>query len=541
MQRARRPRIAEGLVPPSSSGSVLLPSVTDDLEGILREPVPPSAEEVIITVTRTRTSTIIWTPILPTEHIPSTPPTPTTTAFEPSFTTPASPTPSSSPTSTSSSFSPPKVHPIGPSFTVATPRPETVAPVPSSPQPADPSTSSAPSFAVELEFAASIVAASCAGTTIEWTYTGPESTITIAISDPSPPQGDAPVGSPHRVLAQVDATKHEWPWFVNITSAWYTMALLGGGVGAESAPFFVQNSTNTSCLSSGGGSGQSSGVSSIASSSFTSLAASSTSSGISPNSTGTTTTTSSSQHTRAGVIAGAVVAGIAALIALVALAVCARTVLAQRARRSQPVGRRQPETWLGLPAGSGTQRTDSVSIASTNEKVPLTPSGDSNTAPPAPLQPNRRKPSVLAIDTSALNPTPPQEHAEALALPVPPTERGDIREDSPTLPPSAYVTRKPVPPLPPYESLDHTKPSDVSSRKSKDYDPSLASAVPSTATSRMYRTRDSGWSTGAESRFYRELGNARASSVIDPHLIGALKPMQNAMIPDVPPLPQDYT
>ncbi|CDO71148.1 hypothetical protein BN946_scf184845.g18 [Trametes cinnabarina] len=274
------------------------------------------------------------------------------------------------------------------------------------------------------------------------------------------------------------------------------------------------------------------------SSSQTAQASLSSAAAISPAGTGTMDNSGTGRN-RAGVIAGGVIAGIAALVALVVLGICVNAALVRQTRvqRPKPAVTRQPETWLGLPAASDSPRADSVSIGSTNEKTPFSPSEVPHEEPQLPLQPNRRKPSVYAIDTAALPPA--RTKIQTHALTVPQVEAAEARGDSPTLPASPYATRKPVPSLSQPEAPSRSKSSGRSTLESGVYEPSLASAVPSTATSRMYRTRDSGWST--ESRFYRELGNARASSVIDPHLAGALKPMQNALVPDVPPLPQDCT
>ncbi|KAL7283950.1 hypothetical protein ACG7TL_001222 [Trametes sanguinea] len=537
MQTAQRSE-ATDFSAPSSSG-LLLPTAIEDVDGP-RQVVPPDEPAVVITITRTRTHTIFQnssSTLVKAPSITVTTPEPTPTVVISSISLPpisefptvfdSSPVPAAFTTSTKTSASAPKTGEHGSSSSTH-----------SSSQLADATIvpGAVPLLGIEPEFVGNIAATSCAETTIRWTYSGPEDKLEIGLSDRSSSQAAAREGAPMHTVAQVDANEQEWAWFANVTSGWYVMSLaIQVDIQVLSSPFFVQNSSDTSCLASSGGSSQVSTSPPTPSTLSTSLATSPVSSAISPSTSGATTSSTSS---RAGAVAGIVVAAIAALITVAALVVCVRAVLARRMRRARPATRRQPETWLGLPASSDTTRTDSVSIPSINEKGLLGSEKDTDATVPAPLQPNRRKPSVLAIDTAAA--APPQVKNEAPTLPVSGTEAREIRGDSPTLPPSAYVTRKPVPPLPSYESVDTTKPSSRDPRKSKDYDPSLASAVPSTATSRMYRTRDSGWSTSAESRFYRELGNARASSVIDPHLVGALKPMQNSMIPDVPPLPPNY-
>ncbi|KAI0777335.1 hypothetical protein BD413DRAFT_515734 [Trametes elegans] len=56
----------------------------------------------------------------------------------------------------------------------------------------------------------------------------------------------------------------------------------------------------------------------------------------------------------------------------------------------------------------------------------------------------------------------------------------------------------------------------------------------------MYRMRDSGFSTLTRTEDGTVIRTARASSILDPHLLGTLGEMKTmqSVVPDVPALPQ---
>ncbi|KAI0259014.1 hypothetical protein BC834DRAFT_667814 [Gloeopeniophorella convolvens] len=193
----------------------------------------------------------------------------------------------------------------------------------------------------------------CGITTVGWTYTGPQATLLLNISNvnvqqdappPPPPSsssvsnigipitngdpapsstgGIQPGGAPPRrrqfngfggsylptvnevVAEQLDPSVGNWTWEspgVNVPQGWYQMLADVQGTVSSSGPFFVQNGTITSCVQQ-----------------FAPAVPSSTiSSTPAPTSSSTTIgAASSSHHSHAGAIAGGVVGGIAFLAAV---------------------------------------------------------------------------------------------------------------------------------------------------------------------------------------------------------------------------------
>ncbi|KAI8971267.1 hypothetical protein BD414DRAFT_223340 [Trametes punicea] len=369
------------------------------------------------------------------------------------------------------------------------------------------------------------------------------------------------------VALEINAEDERHEWLVNVTTGWYLAAAVGPTIAAKSNSFFVATGANTSCLAVGSRNGVSSSnfpLSTMADSHREPTT--STVSGGASSSTGT-------GHGHAGVIAGCIVAGVVALITIVLLCLYFCSTLGQGEGRAS-LGRRRSAKWFGLPPSDEASRTPSLSYTtekafldsnetqdavlprlepnrrqsrayaidtsavlppqegtSTTEKAFLD-SVDTQDAVLPRLQPNRRASPVYAIETSTVLPLQERTQADAPARPTvnPATTRGD----SPTLPPNPHVKRKPVSALLPSTlGADAGSPHE-SAESTKGYDSSLHSAVPSTATSQMYHIRDSAFSV--RTRSYTENEDARASSVVDPHMFGAMKPMQR-VVPAVPPLP----
>ncbi|CDO70120.1 hypothetical protein BN946_scf184783.g4 [Trametes cinnabarina] len=238
----------------------------------------------------------------------------------------------------------------------------------------------------------------------------------------------------------------------------------------------------------------------------------------------------------AGVIIGLVVSSVAIISVAVLAAICLCSMRGQRARDTSHLVQRQSVQSFGNLSGGSTDRT--TSVWSILEKIPHPTDGAVQPDAVLPrLSPNRRKPSIYAMDSdiaaSIQDVMRLQAHANLEACPL-----DAARVDSPTLhstsdfstpPKSPVVPRKPAFAL---LSPEEQSPRKVDSPRSAKENPSTSlSRTPSTANSAMQHIWDSGFHV--QRRSHLDLEVARASSVIDPHLFGGAKSM-HIVVPDVP-------
>ncbi|KAI0336607.1 hypothetical protein GY45DRAFT_1315181 [Cubamyces sp. BRFM 1775] len=431
----------------------------------------------------------------------------------------------------------------------------------------------------------------CASSKVQWSYSG-ESDITISLLLVSPSEDGLGI-----ILgSNLKATTGSFTWNANYTSGTYLLEATGPNIDTRSLPFSIGDAgSDPSCLPPGSASASlKSTSSSRAIKSFSPLLPGTTLSSttsdqpalqttvppitpIDPKSepvasvvTPTSIHTQSTQNTRntqrtqstqstqssqsgastsggsptAGAeqshtipIAGIVVGGVAAVIVIVLACICLSTALRRRARNASSSSWRRSANWIGLPydddssSTSGSSPTDEKSLEGSPTKPP---------AVLVRLEPNRRKPSALSIEPTPVTTTTttsPQQVIQPEPLTPTPTKAAmdTGRADSPEMRRNSYRTRKPVPQLfPTGDEADAVLlVGELESPKEDRRSPT--SAVPSSATSRMYRGRDSGYSVRSRSPIDKE--NARASSVIDPQLFGTgTKPMYS-VVPAVPPLP----
>ncbi|KAI0336622.1 hypothetical protein GY45DRAFT_1315204 [Cubamyces sp. BRFM 1775] len=320
----------------------------------------------------------------------------------------------------------------------------------------------------------------CTDATIPWNYTGPTQLFSLFIWAVSA----SPPSSLSLVADSLDVTTGAYTWHpVNVTPGTYRMTAIGGDFSGLSQSFLVQPGSNTSCLSGAAGSAAV----------------------ISPRQDGALLLSSrSSPDSEPISCTGAIIGGSVGGLAL-GFALLGSIIYFMLRRKAVPgyLWRRfsEPErgcTWTDLSSHV------SVSVQeqpSRREAAALVGTKESGVAMVVPrLEPNRRKPSVGGVELKVLPSAPPTGPPRP-AVPVSPLVRLD--RELP-LPPTTYVA--------PVDRLHHTR-----LRRSRTFDaadrtsvvwlhrttpasdivpvrrPSGTSAVPSTATSQMYRTRDSMW------------------------------------------------
>ncbi|KAL1941853.1 hypothetical protein VTO73DRAFT_6853 [Trametes versicolor] len=524
------PRAVRGLAP-SPTTSISLQQLPEDLKG-LRTVVRP----------------------LPSLHH-STPIAPLLTATPTTESTIDSSTASAAPSSSTKSVSPSRLTSQTLSLSIpsssAAPQP---LPVRSTPATHIHSILASPTIASRLPPAASASAAplddasfifspfspfnTCASSTIRWTYSGPDEEVSFFISTTSTPsmQPDTPDFElvPGGV---VEAALGSFTWEpVDFEPGWYVLVATGEAFETQSVPFFIGACDTTQPVLPS--STPTLSWSSLLPSDIT-LPTTTSNTSLPTPSTPSQALSSSSQsqgNKHAAVVAGGIIIAVTVLILTIVTFVCFRTALCRRSRTAISLPRdKRPypsARWLGLSSShSSLQQPHEDPAPPVRESVKSPPRLSAIEMPRsalARLEPNRRQPSMYIpspVATSTFQPSPQSSIAK--------------RGDSPTSLASPYKTRKPVPRLDLVEDMDGA--SAVRGFASTGApSPEITSPVPSSATSKMYRTRDSGMSLRTEATSEREEAwRARASSIIDPHQFGAMKTM-HSVVPDVPPLPQKY-
>ncbi|KAI9061619.1 hypothetical protein FKP32DRAFT_1594411 [Trametes sanguinea] len=220
----------------------------------------------------------------------------------------------------------------------------------------------------------------CTTAYITWTYNGAaESFDLLASTSISPhPDGsstDTSVVMNAPVALGIPASLQSYSWTpVNLTAGWYTLRAAGDDFSVASGQFFVENGTDTSCLSSNPSTSSLSATSSGPTSAPSAIATS--------HSTAPTSTTSTlpipvsdavSTHARSGAIAGGVIGGLAiigaAIAAYIYFGVCRRRPTRSRRGSGRPG---QLGKWGGLSSrDSGMDVGLPVSSVPISGKPPL--------------------------------------------------------------------------------------------------------------------------------------------------------------------------
>ncbi|KAI0824898.1 hypothetical protein BC628DRAFT_379825 [Trametes gibbosa] len=381
---------------------------------------------------------------------------------------------------------------------------------------------STPSLSPRLVFTKIPSTSTCANITISWNYTGPDERLSLFVANGSTSAPDAL----SLVAYSLAATVQEYAWAsVNITPGVYEILALGQNVSSLSPPFVVSADNTQTCATRSSDVIHSAG----------------------PH--------SSARGTHVGAIVGGVVGGLALLGAVVGVYIYfnlrAKAPPGYRWKAFTSVGRRgRPALWSGLSShvnvcAPSSSPPISTTLIGANEKERVRLS-----ALPR-LEPNRRRPStslaVMVVDNPASS-----------------------ADQAPAPPPSAFLRNKelPRPPSPPGASASASARTSTTASpdrpcKSCVFDgadvasfvwlrrhssagasptrrPSGASVVPSSATSQMYRVRDSMWtaSPGSPEPLGRASPEARCWCCGHCGGVRRAKSVQReVVVPDVPRLP----
>ncbi|KAI0646646.1 hypothetical protein C8Q79DRAFT_682795 [Trametes meyenii] len=378
-------------------------------------------------------------------------------------------------------------------------------------------------------------AEACIASIVRWMYNGPSGaliTLTVVFRSSDTIS--------QIVATDIDATAGLFMWQdVGLSPGPYTMEALGSAISASSDPFIVVGGKDPSCGELGNPSFGPLPVESpaLATTSAPSTRVMSSAPAFSDIQSSSTTpkwppSTTAAFPTEAGLIAGSIVGGTSLLIMIILVCICLRAFVWRRVHTSLPPSVRHGQypaaRWFGLSSSDIIMQTDSVdetsSPASVEASGPVLPR----------LEPNRHQP-FTSFGEQISQSAPPRPQRDSLSMNAIARANSITRgRDSPTSPASPYRTRKPVPPLNLLPKTANGATPFTQDAWTPDGDsPGPNSAVPSSATSRMYRIRDSGASTQTRGG---ESGRARTSSVIDPGHFGAVKTMHR-VIPGVPPIP----
>lgn len=95
----------------------------------------------------------------------------------------------------------------------------------------------------------------CTSAKIQWDYGGHANSIALLISSASVLSDSQPTSATKRAIVSLpiayglDPSQHVWTWpTVNVTSGWYILEAIGPGIASMSSKFFIGNSTDTQCL-----------------------------------------------------------------------------------------------------------------------------------------------------------------------------------------------------------------------------------------------------------------------------------------------------
>ncbi|KAL1941855.1 hypothetical protein VTO73DRAFT_6855 [Trametes versicolor] len=356
----------------------------------------------------------------------------------------------------------------------------------------------------------------CGNATISWNYKGPGQELSLFVFNNSA----TPLLHLPLISSSLLATAGSYFWEpVNVTSGVYAILAVGADIASISASFRVSSGPSSSCL-------------------YTSM-----SSSAAPPEPAT-----SNKSSQTGAIVGGIAGGVVFLTALIGtciyLALRSKTAPGYRWRSFTTAGRAaRPARWSGL--------SSHVDLSAHNP--PSSPLADATTPVPNPkdptplallprLEPNRRKPSVSlsAIPTAAIS--PPIDSPPCTAPAVPPVPPMLLDKELPHRPISYAVAAVADRPRRP-RTFDAADAASViwlrrhSSVAPHTRRPSGASAVPSSATSQMYRVRDSMWNASLSSPESRERASPDTWSVHRGARNHARTASTKEVAGEVPPLP----
>lgn len=337
----------------------------------------------------------------------------------------------------------------------------------------------------------------CGSTTVGWDYIGADCNVTLLVSStvlPNP--GDVSSSIVGLVIGQdVDAASNSFSWSpVNLTAGRYVLRATGPNIAAESTIFTIVNGTDTSCLSGVPAHSPASTAKPVADGTGTNSTTTQTSF-IPSNTAPSPPSLSFTRHSHPGTIAGGILGGIGVLIvAFVAVAYLRR----RRARPHWRAGERDREKASTARAPNDFEGLSCPPLASQASIAPL------NKRPPL-REPNRRPSSVASTP-----PAPQLSDVQLLAY---------VGRETPCHMPSIA---SPTPPVAHSELGSEADPfgdglsvsSRIRSYRTSGSNTSgvglLGSPAPSSATSQMYRGRDS---TGSVWTYWRSLRGDRESRV----------------------------
>ncbi|TFK89237.1 hypothetical protein K466DRAFT_37147 [Polyporus arcularius HHB13444] len=124
--------------------------------------------------------------------------------------------------------------------------------------PSLPASTSIRARTAQLSFSTISNLTTCSPAKIQWSYTGGSVDLVLliaastALRDPSPTTSkrDGVVALP--IAFGLNSTLGAWTWpTVNVTSGWYVLEAAGAGIATMSSEFFVANGTDTACLAGG--------------------------------------------------------------------------------------------------------------------------------------------------------------------------------------------------------------------------------------------------------------------------------------------------
>lgn len=332
----------------------------------------------------------------------------------------------------------------------------------------------------------------CVSTTVGWDYVGPDCNITLLVSFTVFP---TPGGVVSTILGveigqDVDAASDEFLWSpVNLAAGRYILRATGPNIAAESSIFTIVNGADTSCLS---GVSAPSPVSTAKPVSGI-IETSSITESLMPSGTPTPPPAPSPTHySHAGAIAGGIFGGIGVLAAILVAGAYLRTRHVRPLRRA---GEREREKTSGARVEDvNLERYPSqpvyevTSIAPTGERPRMKPNCHQSSfasSLEAPKHPAYVEGETLSREPTVVTPTPPAAGSKLGPQPDPFADGLSVSSNM-----RSYRT-----------SVSNTSGVGL-----------LGSPAPSSATSQMYRGRDS---AGSVWTYWRSLRGDRESRVLN--------------------------
>ncbi|OJT08290.1 hypothetical protein TRAPUB_829 [Trametes pubescens] len=340
----------------------------------------------------------------------------------------------------------------------------------------------------------------CGSATVGWDYIGADYNITLLVSSTvMPDPGDVGSTILSLVIAQdVDAASDSFSWSpVKLPAGRYILRATGPNIAAESKIFTIVNGTDTSCLSGVPAHSPASPSKQMSHVIGTSGTTTQTSSFMPSDTATSSPSPSPTRRSHSGAIAGGILGGIGILAVVIVAAAYLRR---RHARPPWTAGERDREKASGARAQHGFEEHSSP-VKSQTSIAPL--SGKR-----ARLEPNRRPssgarstlaaPQHLEVRDLAYVEGETPSHEPSTASPTPPTADSKLEPEA-----DPFGDNLSVP------SRTHSYRTSGSTISGVGL---LGSPVPSSATSQMYRGRDS---AGSVWTYWRSLRGDRESRVLN--------------------------